>query len=140
MSRSEPTGPSRPALDVGPVPRRPTSDRPARIGEQVAVTPDIDGLSPDAESFGDLGDAYGVARFHAGNCSERLDKCLPCSDNNYMNNTDLHTFTTNTYGVDFDDLSTDAGNVIRRAFEAGEAPELDLFSDITGMVQIRWAA
>lgn len=57
-----------------------------------------------------------------------------------MTNTELRTFTIENYGVDLDELSTDAENVIRRSFESGQVAKLDLFTDITGIVHIRWAA
>lgn len=79
-----------PLLDRRPVPRWSTTDRPAGLGEQITVPPDIGGLALHAEALGDLGDAHGVARFHGDDCSERLDKCLPCSDNNYMTNSTNH--------------------------------------------------
>ena len=85
--RRESTTIACPFGDRRPVPRRTATDGPFGLGQQVAVSPDVGGLALHAESFGDLDDAYGVAVVHGDNCSERLDNCLRCSDNNYMNAT-----------------------------------------------------
>ena len=54
--------------------------------------------------------------------------------------TDLATFTATAYGVDFGSLSADAEAVIRRCHEAGQAPALDLFRGLDGLVYVRFEA
>lgn len=55
-----------------------------------------------------------------------------------MNNNDFRTYLA-TNNLDLDELSTDAENVLRRCFESAEmVPEM--YRDITGLLQIRWAA
>lgn len=129
-----------PLVDRRPVPRGSAADGPVGFGEQAALSPDVGGVALHAEPVGDLDESHGVTVVHTDDCTKSLDICLACSDNQYMTNTELRTFTIENYGVDLDELSTDAENVIRRSFESGQVAKLDLFTDITGIVHIRWAA
>lgn len=73
-----------PPLDLVPVPRRTAADRPAWLGEQISLPPDVDGVPLDAEAFGDLDQADGFALPHAEHCRESLDTRQECRDNQYM--------------------------------------------------------
>ena len=87
-------------MNVGPVPCRPAAHRPARLREHATVTPDIHGSPLDAEAFGDLSDAYGVAISHEKTVAKVLTVDQGCSDNQYMTQTqNLTNNETVTIGI-----------------------------------------
>lgn len=71
-------------MNVGPVPRRPAADSPARLGQNAALPPLVDGDTSNTEPLGDLGQAHRLAVVHENDCTESLDRTLVCTDNPYM--------------------------------------------------------
>jgi hypothetical protein len=55
-----------------------------------------------------------------------------------MSTATFSTWTTENYNADADTLSTDAENIMRRAYDLGATPALDLFTGIDGRVYVRF--
>lgn len=81
-------GVSGPLLDVGPVPTRTATNRPARAGEVgVPCAPSVHGGSADVEAFGYLDGSNGITG-HEGSVGKVLTPVEGCRHNTYMTNTE----------------------------------------------------
>ena len=85
-------------MNVGPVPRGPATNRPARLGQHATSAPHIHRGPLDAKPLGDLGDADGVAICHEKSVAKVLTVDQGCSDNQYMTQTKEIWFTTTRKG------------------------------------------
>lgn len=84
--RREATTIACPFGDCRPVPCGPAANGPLGFGEHASLSPDVDGVALHAKSFGDLDESHGLAVVHGDHCTESLDICLLCTDNQYMTN------------------------------------------------------
>ena len=80
-----------PLGDIGPVPRWPATDRPARFGEAEATsTPSVHGTAAHLQAFGDFDGSNGIAG-HEISVGKVLTDGKGCRHNTYMTNSDYIT-------------------------------------------------
>lgn len=73
-----------PLLHVGPIPCRPTADRPLRLREpEFAVSPLVERRSGDAQPLADLDDSHRITD-HGDSVSKVLTPTPECEHNTYM--------------------------------------------------------